>query len=117
MRYAVLGLIIAALLTIFAWIWFSASGGGSYLDSPDGKYRISTGNLVRRTLGQGQLEYIDIEIVENISGKTIWKATRYLNQSEEVTDFRSDNHTQWAKDSKSVSVIINSSETFVIPLP
>ena len=117
MRFKILGILAALLIAAFAWIWFAPSGGGAYKDSPDGKYRISTMNLDRRSLGQGQLVYMTIEIVENSTKKTIWSATRYVKNGEDVTDFRSDNHTQWAVDSKSVSVTISSSEALLIPLP
>ncbi len=111
---------IFVMFFVFGIVWlnkFTTLGSGADKDSPDGRYRVSAGNYLERSFTQGQSAYVKIEITHISTNEKIWNLTRYLNNGETATDFRSNNLTNWAVDSKSVSVVISSAETLVIPLP
>jgi hypothetical protein len=116
MKYAIASF---AFIFVVAVVWlnvFATVGSGSYKDSPDGRYRAITGDYLGRDLN-GKYQFVIIEIVENATNTTIWNIKRNMNEGETPTDFRHNNLTQWAVDSKSVSVTVTSSEVVVIPLP
>jgi hypothetical protein len=107
------------LLLLAAWWWFSPSGSGEYADSPDGKYRASASHLVQGTLLNGRVRYVEVEVTDRGSGKTIWTFRRYGSSSETVPDFenRSRRHLRWTPDSSAVSVPVGGVSDVTLPVP
>ena len=102
--FAFLGLILA--LVVAGSVWFSPFGTGESEDSPDGRYHTSAMNMRQGTWLNGRINFVDIKVIENSSGRIVWHAKRYPLASEASPDFgnRSKKHIQWAADSRSVSV-------------
>lgn len=99
-------LVVAAIVLVAGWGWFSPSGTGEYADSPDGRYTAHASNLRRGTWLHGRVSYIELKVVEQSTGNTVWRAERYLPNEVRTPEFgdRSKKFIVWARDSRSVSV-------------
>lgn len=63
------------LLALFLSFWFGAMGGGEYKDSSNGKYIARQSLYTQRTLLNGEIQYVRIEVEEKATGKVIWEMT------------------------------------------
>jgi hypothetical protein len=112
-------LIVSAIAFIAGWGWFSPSGTGEYLDSPDGRYTAHVSNLSHGTWLLERVNYIEIKIVEKSSDRTVWKAERLALRNEVQPTFgdRSKKFIVWTPDSRSVSISISSvaSSSWAVP--
>jgi hypothetical protein len=111
--------VIAAIVLVAGWGWFSPSGTGEYADSPDGRYTAHASNFRRGTWLHGRVSYIEIEVVEKSTGQTVWKAERYPLPNEVPPEFgdRSKKFIVWAPASRSVSVPVGGTTDSVWAVP
>jgi hypothetical protein len=112
-------LVVAAIVLVVHWGWFSPSGTGEHADSPDGRFTAEASNLRRGPWLHGRVSYIEIKISEKSTGRTVWKAERYPVPNEVPPEFgdRSKNLIVWAPNSRSVSVPVGGSTDSVWAVP
>jgi hypothetical protein len=118
-RSRLIVIVVAVIVLLAGWGWFSASGTGEYADSPDGRYAAHASNLRRGTWLHGRASYIEIEVVEKSTGHTVWKVERYPFSSEVPPEFgdRSKKFIVWAMDSRSVSIPVGGTTDSVWAVP
>ena len=117
-RLSIVSLVI--VLGLAGWLWFSSPfGTGEYRHSPDGRYTAHASNLSCGTIRGEREWYIEIRVVEELSGLDVWKIIQSHSSGAEVPDYgnRERKFIVWSADSGSVTVPVANGKELVLAVP
>ena len=105
-RYALAGLAIVLVVALGFWFWFQPSGIGEYGHSPDGRFEAHAMNMTRPTLGGGQEQWIEIWVIEVVTGREVWRVVHRHPPGADVPSYgaRGAKFIEWAPDSSAVTI-------------
>jgi len=114
---AAIGLFILFLILS---IWFGATGGGEYKDSPSGKYTAHLTLYTQRTVTRGKIQYVQIKVEEKGQGEVVWEMTYHPppGSSLHIYGDRSREFIRWEMDSSAVHFPLDTNGTeIIVPMP
>ena len=110
---------VAAILVVVAgWLWFFPSGTGEFRHSPDGRFTAHATNMTTGTITGGRDRYIKIRVVEDSSGREVWRIVQGHTAEADVPDYgtRGKRFIAWAPDSSSVTVPVADGRELALPV-
>jgi len=112
-------LAVVLLIALAGWAWFAPSGAGEFRHSPDGQFTAHAMNMSAGTLTGGWDHYNEVRVVEEGSGREVWRLVRRYPPGADVPDYRSraGRLITWATDSSSVAVPIGGGQQLVLAVP
>ena len=121
-RRTAIRLAVAAVVLLVAaagWLWFAPSGTGEFRHSPDGRYTAHAMNMSTGTLLGGRDRYIKVRVVEESSGREVWRVVRRHPAGADVPDYgsRAERFITWAADSSAVTVPVAGGRELVLAVP
>lgn len=116
-RLLIAGVVI--LLAAAAWLWFVPTGTGEYRHSPDGRHTALVSNLSTGTFTGGRDRYIEVRLVEQASGREVWRVVHRHPAGADVPDYgrRDERFITWAADSSAVTVPVGGGRELVLAIP
>ena len=107
------------ILTVLSSLWFGPSGTGEFRNSPNGRYTAHASNMSTGTLTGGRDWFIEITVVEESSGREVWRIVRRHQAEAEVPEYgnRAGRYVTWAPDSSTVTVPIEAGQSLVLNVP
>lgn len=107
------------LVTAAAGLWFAPSGTGEFRHSPDGRYTAHAMNMSTGTLTSGRDRYIEVRVVEEASGREVWRVVHRHPSGADVPDYgsRAGRFITWASDSSAVAVPVAGGRELVLAVP
>ena len=121
-RRTAIRLVVAAvvLLAVAAgWLWFGPTGFGEFRHSQDGRYTAHAMNMSIGTLTGGRDWYIEVRVVEQASGREVWRVVHRHPAGADVPDYgsRAGRFVTWAADSSAVRVPVAGGRELVLAVP
>jgi hypothetical protein len=110
---------VVLLVAVAGWLWFGPSGTGEFRHSPDGRYTAHASNLSAGTLTGGRDWYIEVRVVEQASGREVWRVVHRHPAGADVPDYgsRAGRFITWAADSSAVTVPDAGGRELVLAVP
>jgi hypothetical protein len=70
-------------------------------------------------LGRGRDHYIEVRVVEEASGREVWRVARWPPAEATVQDYgsRARRFIVWAADSSAVTITVGGGQPLVLPVP
>lgn len=97
---------LAGLVIVVIVFWFFPVRVGERQLSPDGKFTAAAFNSSRGTLFRGRIKYVELQVTESVSDRTLWQAEIHHLDESQAPDYsiRQDKPLiVWAQDSASVT--------------
>jgi hypothetical protein len=117
--HPILSAIAIVIVAIVSMIWFSPSGTGENLNSPNGKFAAYVSKMNRGNLYGNRTEYIDLHVDDLASKSKIWQVEYHNPTHSELPDYgsRQQHFITWTADSSSVTIPIQQGQKIILPLP
>ena len=92
---------VALPVSFAGCVWFTPAGIGEYRHSPDERYTAHAFNMSTGTLLGGRDKYIEIRVVEESTGRVVWRIVHRHQAGANVPDYgsRVKPFIIWASDS------------------
>jgi hypothetical protein len=122
-----IGLMVLASMGVSTVMWFSPSGIGETVKSPDGRFVAYAFNMHQNRLFQEPLRYIQLRVMDS-ADREVWRteyhAHKPVDESEssayKPTDFTIRGaavQIRWAADNRSVLLPLGSGRTMTVSVP
>ena len=110
--------VAAILVVVVGWLWFGPCGTGEFRHSPDGRFTAHAMNMTTGTITGGRERHIKIRVVEDSSGREVWRIVQGYTAEADVPDYgtRGKRSIAWATDSSSVTVPVADGRELVLPV-
>lgn len=104
---------------LFLAYWFLPSGVGESEASPDGRFRASIMNYQAGKITGHKEPYIQIQILDVASGKTLWRANYFHEFGASVPNYIEffGDFIEWSPDSREVRLLVADGKKISIPVP